>query len=98
MGTPAWSRHRPGHPPAIRRPAEGRNRLAISRTAPAREARMAEGRMGCQRGQPAREVLPTDGDWQDPTAARAGSLGAAGQRDRPDHEPRVSGKEITHAP
>ena len=38
---------------AVRRSAEGRNRLALSRAAAPREAGLAEGRLGRQQGQPA---------------------------------------------
>ncbi len=39
MGPAARARHRPGHPGAIGRPAEGRDRIPLPGTAPAREAR-----------------------------------------------------------
>src|SRR5438445_4655137 len=87
MGTAARPRHRPGDPRAVRRPAQGRNRLPLPRAAPAREARMAEMGVGRERGQPAGEVLPADGGGQSSVVARAGSVVAARGRNRARHEP-----------
>ena len=86
VGTAARPWHRPGDPRAVRRPAQSRNRLAVSRAAPAREARLAEGRVGRERGQPAGEVLPADGGGKGPAVARARSVVAARRRDRTRHE------------
>ena len=97
VGAAARPRHRPGHPRAVRRPAQGRNRLALSRAAPPREARLAEVRVGRERGQPAREVLPADRRGQGAAVARAGSLVAARARDRPHHEPGARRARSSHA-
>ena len=98
VGAAARPRHRPGHPRAVRRPAQGRNRLALSRAAPAREARLAQGRVGRERGQPAREVLPADRGRQGAAVARAGSLVAARARHRPHHEPGAERRSSRCAP
>ena len=47
--------------------------------APPREARLAQVRVGRERGQPAGEVLPADRRGQGSTVARAGSLVPAGR-------------------
>ena len=83
---------------AVRRPAQGRDRLALSGPAPPREARVAEGRVGRQRSQPAREVLPAHRRRQGAAPARAGSLVAARARHRPRHEPGAGQrKDSSHA-
>ena len=55
-------------------------RLAISRTAPSREARLAENGVGRERGQSAGEVLPAHRGREGATASRAGPLVAARTR------------------
>ena len=55
----------------IRRPAEGRNRLSLSRAAPPGEEGMAQGRVGRERGQPEGEVLPAHAGRKSAAAARA---------------------------
>ena len=54
-------------------------------------------RVGRERGQPAREVLPADRRGKGPAVARAGSLVAAGARDRPHHEPGAGGEGVARA-
>src|SRR5262252_2843961 len=88
MGARARPRHRPGHPHAIRRLAQGRDRLALSRAASPGEARMVEGGVGDQRGDSTREVLPADRGGQGPAPARAQPLVAAHPRHRARDEPR----------
>src|SRR5262249_29208142 len=83
-----------GHPCAVRRAAQGRNRLPVPGATPAREARLAEIRMGRQRGEPAREVLPADGGWEGAADARAGSVVADRGCDRTHHEPRAGGEGV----
>src|SRR5688572_16611111 len=97
MGPAPRPRHRPGHPDAVRRPAESRNRLAVSGAAPAGEARLAEGRMGRQPGQSAREILQAHGGGQEAAAARGIALGAARERHRPDHEAGAGYRGVTLA-
>ena len=64
---------------------------SVSRAAPAGETRMAEGRLGDQRGQTAREVLPVDRGGQGAASSRTQPLVAARARDWPHHEPRADG-------
>src|SRR5262245_16011873 len=56
---------------------------------------MAQGGVGDQRGEPAREVLPADGEGEGPAGARTRPLVAARPRDWTDHEPgREEGVEL----
>src|SRR5919109_3594378 len=54
--------------------------------------------MGRERGEPAGEVLPTDGGRQGATVTRTRPLVAAGARDRPNHEPGAGGQGVSMRP
>src|SRR6185369_10743576 len=87
VGAAARPWHRPGHPRAIRRPAEGRNGLSVPSAAPPRETRLARREMGGQRSKPAREVLPADLGRKGAARARTRPVVAARRRDRTCDEP-----------
>ena len=69
VGAAARLRHRPDDPRAVVRRPAGRDRVALSGPAAARQEGLGDGEVGPDRGQPAREVLPAHARGQE--AARS---------------------------